>query len=466
MAMGELGYSRVRWTSAAVIVAILFYGLVIARFVATPRMVGFRLVILLLLTLNLLWWAVADRRLARYVAPRRLANLIRVLMLVFMLGLNLPLVLMLVGGRTISWIGSPTWYAAAVTLWHLGLVVGLPCLGGLRLLGLAALRCLVWLRGRVSVFGRTPPPRPGALHEGIGEALDENPDGDLDPGRRAILHTAVATVPMLTLGGLTIAGRVQEGRFAINRHALAAPWLASRLHGLTITHISDLHVGRLYRPHMLRRLVDEANRLDSDIVVVTGDIIDNSNDLLPPTLDALGRLSHRHGIFLSIGNHDMIDDRATFIRLVRERFPLLINQRRTLSIGGERLTIAGLDFAWRDGSNGRAPGYQDFVQSMMAGYHPDAYGPIIALSHHPHAFDLLAAAGVPLTLSGHTHGGQLMLTPPGERPEVGIGRLLFRYISGFYHHGESSLFVNSGVGNWFPLRIHAPAEIVQIQLTP
>src|SRR2546421_1200827 len=83
----------------------------------------------------------------------------------------------------------------------------------------------------------------------------------------------------------------------------------------------------------------------------------------------------------------------------------------------------------------------------------------ILLAHHPHAFDPAAAAGIPLTLSGHTHGGQLML---GEH--VGAGPILFRYWSGPYRKGDATLVVSNGVGNWFPLRVNAPAEIAHLTL--
>ena len=89
---------------------------------------------------------------------------------------------------------------------------------------------------------------------------------------------------------------------------------------------------------------------------------------------------------------------------------------------------------------------------------------MIALAHHPHTWDCLADAVIPLTLSGHTHGGQIMLTPAGDPREIGVGQILFRYNRGFYRRNGTTLFVNSGVGNWFPLRFNAPAEIVQIQL--
>jgi predicted MPP superfamily phosphohydrolase len=94
---------------------------------------------------------------------------------------------------------------------------------------------------------------------------------------------------------------------------------------------------------------------------------------------------------------------------------------------------------------------------LLAKRQPDAF-PIL-LAHHPHAFDLAAEAGVPLTLSGHTHGGQLMLSR-----KLGFGPLMYRYWSGLYARGNSQLLVSNGVGNWFPLRVHAPAEIVHVTL--
>jgi predicted MPP superfamily phosphohydrolase len=88
---------------------------------------------------------------------------------------------------------------------------------------------------------------------------------------------------------------------------------------------------------------------------------------------------------------------------------------------------------------------------------PDAL-PIL-LAHHPHAFDRAADYGIPLTLAGHTHGGQLNLTD-----EIGVGKAMFKYVSGLYRQRDSALVVSNGVGNWFPIRINAPAELVHITL--
>jgi hypothetical protein len=97
------------------------------------------------------------------------------------------------------------------------------------------------------------------------------------------------------------------------------------------------------------------------------------------------------------------------------------------------------------------------VREIMTRRQPDAFP--IFLAHHPHAFDAAVEAGLPLTLSGHTHGGQLMVDS-----EIGVGPAMFRYWSGLYKKNDSQLVVSNGVGNMFPIRINAPAEVIHLTL--
>jgi predicted MPP superfamily phosphohydrolase len=437
---GDRFYSIVHWTFMLAIVGMYLGSLLVQRWMGASRAGGFRVAIGAMLCMNVLWWSVADRRFARHVASPRGSLLLRALAAAFSLLLNAPLIWMVLEGELPAFLSlGPTWYSASIMLWQMGLVVAMPVVAALRISGIAA--AALWRRAAC----RPPPPAP-------------------DPARRAFLRTSFATVPIALLGGGVVLSRLQEGQWEINRHRLPAPWLPDRLRGLTLTQITDLHLGRHFRPSMLPALVEAANRLDSDIVVITGDIVDHSNDPLEAALDAFRHLTHRHGIFLCIGNHDEIDDRAEFIRRTRAVFPLLLNERRRLDIGSERVTVAGLDWTRLDEATPRRAGHPQMVERMLREYDRSAEGPVIALAHHPHAWDALSACGVPLTLAGHTHGGQLMLTPPDRSPEWGAGSVLFRYLRGFYRREGSTLFVNRGVGNWFPLRLHSPAEIVQIQL--
>src|SRR5699024_10478328 len=117
----------------------------------------------------------------------------------------------------------------------------------------------------------------------------------------------------------------------------------------------------------------------------------------------------------------------------------------------------------RWGAEGNVHGYRKDggaainIEKIREGINPDAFSMLLA--HHPHAFDVAAEAGIPLTFSGHTHGGQLNLTDM-----IGAGALMFKYWSGLYNRADSRLVVSNGVGNWIPLRINAPAEIVHVTL--
>lgn len=409
-----------------------------------PRWFGFRLLMLWLVLCTFIWWTLGDELLSRSHRTARARLVLRSLLAAFALLVTVPTAQMLWSGRMVNLLKVPVWAGAGFQIWQMGLGLGVPIVIALTLI----VRSIAGLVRRL---------RAGAIAAPtvVGDGIS----------RREWMTKAGVVAPLVLFGGMTAAGARGMGRFRINKYDLPAPWLPSRLRGMTLTHVSDLHVGRLYRPLYLPRLVDAVNHLNSDIVLFTGDLVDVSNDMLPPSIAAMRELESRHGVFLSIGNHDMIDNRREFVETVQGAgLTLLLNQRRSIDIGGERLCIAGLDFT-------RTPEFHvGYSKRLMDGYKLDAEGSCIALAHHPHAFDALADAGVPLTLSGHTHGGQLMLRPPradGEGDtsrDVGAGEFLYKYLRGFYRRGPNSLFVNSGVGNWFPIRINAPAEIVQIRL--
>jgi len=244
----------------------------------------------------------------------------------------------------------------------------------------------------------------------------------------------------------------QKTRFRVRPIAIRVPGLPAALDGLTITHVSDTHVGKFTRGRVLEDLAAEVNWLKSDLVLMTGDLIDHSIADLPEALDMIERFNPGHGLFNIEGNHDLFDGAEAFARGHAERgVPLLRDAIAPLRVKGHPVEILGLAWSRRDES------IRSQVTHLAGRADPEAF-PIL-LAHHPHAFDAAAGHGVPLTLAGHTHGGQLMLTP-----EVGPGPMMYRYWSGLYQHSGASLVVSNGAGNWFPLRTAAPAEIVRITL--
>jgi predicted MPP superfamily phosphohydrolase len=291
------------------------------------------------------------------------------------------------------------------------------------------------------------------------DAADSSRDGaDAAPtpptvSRRQVLAAAVAVAvpPLLTGGGVVLAMR-QVHHFRINRVELPLAALPAELDGMTIAHVSDLHVGRFTRARMLPAIADATNALEADLVLLTGDLIDLTLSDLPAALDFVRKLDSRAGLFLVEGNHDLIENRFAFESGVRRAgLPLLLDEAETVPVRRRMVQVLGT--TWGRG--------QASLDSSLARLAPqrrdDAFQ--ILLAHHPHAFDPAAAAGIPLTLAGHTHGGQLMIN---ER--LGAGPAMFRYWSGVYRKAGAALVVSNGVGNWFPLRTAAPAEIVHITL--
>lgn len=268
--------------------------------------------------------------------------------------------------------------------------------------------------------------------------------------RREFLGAAAAlTPPMLTLAAAGI-GEVQLDGFRIRRIEVPVPELPPALEGLSIAHVTDFHVGRFTRGRVLERIVEETNRLDADVVALTGDFINHSLRDLPAALDIVRALRARHIVAACEGNHDLIEDARTFHREAeRGGMPLLRGESATVNIRGQRLQLLGLPW------NQSVSGMRDSAAALLSRRDPSAW-PLL-LAHHPHAWDF--AGEIPLTLAGHTHGGQLMLT---ER--LGAGSLFFRYWSGLYSRPSGALVVSNGVGNWFPVRIQAPAEILHLTL--
>jgi predicted MPP superfamily phosphohydrolase len=333
----------------------------------------------------------------------------------------------------------PNWMMAVLLLWALVFLplVALPTAVAGSLLALA----------RRLTRKVLPAPEPAA------STSADDASGPTGLSRREMLRTTALALPMLGTLGSTAISIPQKTHFRVRRLRIPVANLPRALEGLTITHLSDTHVGKFTRGRVLDDLVEATNQLRSDLVLMTGDLIDHSLIDLPEALDMVTRFDPGLGLFNIEGNHDLFEGVDGFVRGVRERgVPLLRDQSAALRVRGHPMEILGL--SWNRNEKAIARQVDDLARDRD----PDAF-PVL-LAHHPHAFDHAARHGLPLTLAGHTHGGQLMLTP-----EIGPGPMLFRYWSGLYRQNNSSLVVSNGAGNWFPLRTAAPAEILHLTLT-
>ena len=326
---------------------------------------------------------------------------------------------------------------ASVFIWHM-ILLPLLLLLAVALLPILAMVALIRIARRVR--NSNPP------------LLDAN--GALS--RRQFLGVALAAAPPLcNLSLATIAMR-QLDHFRVRRFVLPIAGLPSDLHGLTITQISDMHVGRFTSGRILRNMVRVVNELRADLVLLTGDLINDALVDLDHGLDLVRSMQASHGVYLIEGNHDLIENGPEFERRMKHSgIPFLLDESVVITVRGTPLQLLGL--SWTRARENRDSAIATAVRQLLNQCQPESF-PIL-LAHHPHAFDAAAAASVPLTLSGHTHGGQLMLNE-----QYGFGPALFRYWSGLYAKGASKLIVSNGVGNWFPLRVRAPAELLHLTL--
>jgi len=231
--------------------------------------------------------------------------------------------------------------------------------------------------------------------------------------------------------------------------------LPAAFDGFRIAQISDLHCGPFASGPRVAGWIAAVNQLRPDLVAVTGDLIASGDAFVPVVASALGQLRAPHGVFACMGNHDYFaDGEALAQALVSEGLTVLRNRGVEVPHAGARLFVAGVDDTWT--------GRHDVHRALA---NRPAGVPAVLLAHDPALFPEAAAHGVDLTLSGHTHGGQLGL--PLFARKVNLARIITRFTTGLYHDGPASLYVNRGLGTTGPpIRLGVFPEIAVLTLRP
>lgn len=287
--------------------------------------------------------------------------------------------------------------------------------------------------------------------------------------RRHVLAAAAGLIGLSGAAGATgiYAGGIEPQRLVVTRYALTpSGWPAGRR--LTITVIADLHAGGpdMMLPHV-RQVVDTANRLRSDLVVLLGDYIARyrffASERVPDPLWSaeLARLAAPLGTWAILGNHDWWYDIVGVRRaLAAVRIPVLENDAVMLGAEGQRFWLAGIgdQLAYPLG-HGRFRGIDDLPGTLAQAGTED---PVLLLVHEPDIFPRVPKR-VALTLAGHTHGGQIRL--PLIWPAFVPSQYGARFAYGHVVEGGRHMIVSGGLGtSIIPARLGVPPEIVQIAL--
>jgi len=269
--------------------------------------------------------------------------------------------------------------------------------------------------------------------------------------RRKFLYLLGYGAVPATAVGMGVHGVLTREDLRLREFQIPIPGLPPELEGFTIAHVSDLHSGLFVGPTRLKIMSDMANDLKADLVTVTGDLINREMGEFPSALAALRRIESRYGMYLCEGNHDVIPGKGLVVAACAQNgLPMLYYSCVALPVRGRRLLLGGLPWL--------KPNLENTPEMVSNLFPPRQEGDVrILLAHHPDLFDI--AGSVDLMLSGHTHGGQIMFG------DIGLGRLRFKYWTGRYQRGNTTMIVSNGCGDWFPCRIGAPAEIGLLRLT-
>lgn len=283
----------------------------------------------------------------------------------------------------------------------------------------------------------------------------------------AFLPWFFALIPALGVMGWFAFG-FMEGwkRLELKHITFTSPDLPPYFDGYRLVQITDFHLGSFPPGNdFVQKVVDATNNEEPDMILFTGDLVNNQASEVEPYLDTLGQLHASDGIYSIWGNHDYCEygNNHSIGALKRNRRMLygyqeslgwhqLMNEHHVVSHGMASIAVIGVENPGQPPFTNRSN-----LKKAMKGLNPDMFK--ILLSHDPHHWRReVVGKKIQLTLAGHTHAGQLKIgkwTP---------ARMAFKEWGGAYRIGEQMLYVSSGIGGSFPFRLGAWPELTVITL--
>ncbi len=276
-----------------------------------------------------------------------------------------------------------------------------------------------------------------------------------------------ALIPALGVMGWFAFGFIEGWkRLELKHITFTSPDLPPYFDGYRLVQITDFHLGSFPPGNdFVQKVVDATNNEEPDMILFTGDLVNNQASEVEPYLDTLGQLHASDGIYSIWGNHDYCEygNNHSIGALKRNRRMLygyqeslgwhqLMNEHHVVSHGMASIAVIGVENPGQPPFTNRSN-----LKKAMKGLNPDMFK--ILLSHDPHHWRReVVGKKIQLTLAGHTHAGQLKIgkwTP---------ARMAFKEWGGAYRIGEQMLYVSSGIGGSFPFRLGAWPELTVITL--
>ncbi|MBN2664396.1 MAG: metallophosphoesterase [Bacteroidales bacterium] len=262
--------------------------------------------------------------------------------------------------------------------------------------------------------------------------------------------SGIATISLTFF--LSIFGIIHAKTTSINNLEIKIKGLKNNL---KIVHLSDIHVGHFRGAKFMNKIVNIVNKLNADLIFITGDFFDSKSGLKAENSEPLSNFNAP--AYFVEGNHDNysgIEKAKAFIK----QNNVIILENEVVNI--KDIQIIGLKHMSADENtqNFHTKFKKETIKSTLASLNIDKSKPSILLHHSPDGIDYANEAGIDLYLTGHTHSGQLF-------PINIITSLIFKYNRGLHNYKNTKIFISQGIGTTNPpMRVGTKSEIVQITL--
>jgi predicted MPP superfamily phosphohydrolase len=281
-----------------------------------------------------------------------------------------------------------------------------------------------------------------------------------DAARRRFLTRSVYGLTAASFGG-TAYGMILGNRDCdTNEREIFIPGLPHEWNGCSIALVTDIHSSLYMSKKDMDEYVKRINDLGTDFVAVGGDMVNSAVEEIYPFAEAFCKLKAPLGVYGVLGNHDFYSRDPEKVASVSEEAGIRMLRDRLVVLrkGNTPLNIIGID------DTGSLTTIEKKIQHALAGVTEPAKN--ILLCHRPYFLDHAQESGIDLMLSGHTHGGQVVLGRFGSTAFTPAA-LVSPYVSGYYSKGTAQMYVSRGIGTVaVPVRINCPPEITRIVLRP
>jgi predicted MPP superfamily phosphohydrolase len=246
---------------------------------------------------------------------------------------------------------------------------------------------------------------------------------------------------------------IERNIVQVNRYKIPIANLPPSFHGFTLAQITDLHLGFLVSESFVEEIVHRTNKLRTDLIVCTGDYVHerNSTRQIDKVWPILAKLKAKHGVYSVLGNHDHWADSERSLYWLERTGQNIRHDCKPIYEGSDRILIGGAGDYWEDELK-IDKAFSCFDQNECR----------VLLAHNPDSVDTEFKTSLSLVISGHTHGGQVVV------PFLGPPVLPVKnkdYSSGLISTSKTQLFISRGLG-WaiYPVRFNCYPEIAVLEL--